>query len=264
MPDLPDLIVPARFRGPPSSGNGGWSAGAIAVRAHQACPDAAPGSGHRDHTLPWPAVTVSLQAPPPLDVPLSVTASDDGGVTATYDGRPVLSARCSHDEITDVEPVHPDEARAAMPLFAGIASHPFPTCFSCGTGRAPGDGLRLQPGRVAGGDGAYAVAWRPGADVDLETVWAALDCPGGWASGIAGRPMVLGTMTAQVEALPAAGEDHVVMAWQRGGEGRNPSTRKYLSGTALFSSADGRLLAQAEATWIAIDPNAVRPAGGAS
>ncbi len=33
MPDLPDLIVPARFRGPPSSGNGGWSAGAVAVHA---------------------------------------------------------------------------------------------------------------------------------------------------------------------------------------------------------------------------------------
>ena len=51
-----------------------------------------------DHALPWPAVTVSLQAPPPLDVPLPRRrATDDGGVVATYDGRPVLSARCSHD-----------------------------------------------------------------------------------------------------------------------------------------------------------------------
>ena len=31
MPDLPDVLVPARFCGPPSSGNGGWSAGAIAA-----------------------------------------------------------------------------------------------------------------------------------------------------------------------------------------------------------------------------------------
>jgi hypothetical protein len=46
-----------------------------------------------------------------------------------------------------------------------------------------------------------------------------------------------------------------VMAWRRGGEGR-----KHLSGTALYA-ADGRLLAQAEAVWIAIDPTSVRPAG---
>ena len=90
----------------------------------------------------------------------------------------------------------------------------------------------------------------PAADVDVETVWAALDCPGGWASGIAGRPMVLGTMTAQVTPLPAVGEQHVVMAWRRGGEGR-----KHHSGTALYA-ADGTPARQAEATWIAIDPTA--------
>jgi hypothetical protein len=70
--------------------------------------------------------------------------------------------------------------------------------------------------------------------------------------------MVLGTMTAQVTALPAVGDPHVVMAWRRGAEGR-----KHHSGTALYA-ADGRLLAQAEATWIAINPTTVRPAGGAA
>jgi hypothetical protein len=150
------------------------------------------------------------------------------------------------------------EATTAGEGYEGLADHPFPTCFSCGTARDRGDGLRLQPGRVAGGDGEYAAAWVPAADVTLETVWAALDCPGGWASGIAGRPMVLGTMTAQVLSLPTPGEEHVVMAWPRGGEGR-----KHLSGTALYA-AGGHLLAQAEATWIAIDPKAVRPAGGSA
>ena len=113
--------------------------------------------------------------------------------------------------------------------------------------------MRLQPGPVVGGGGEYAAAWVPAADVTLETVWAALDCPGGWASGIAGRPMVLGTMTAQVRSLPTAGAEHVVMAWQRGGEGR-----KFHSGTALYA-AGGGLLAQAEATWIAIDPKTFDP-----
>src|SRR4029077_5824969 len=101
MPDLPDLIVPARFCGPPSSGNGGWSAGAIAIHPGVACPDPPPGSGQRAHAQPRPAVTVSLHAPPPLDVPLSVTPTDDGGVMAAYDGKPVLFARCSHDAVSD-------------------------------------------------------------------------------------------------------------------------------------------------------------------
>jgi hypothetical protein len=65
--------------------------------------------------------------------------------------------------------------------------------------------------------------------------------------------MVLGTMTARVLALPAVGEPHVVLAWQRGAEGR-----KHHSGSALFS-AGGELLARAEATWIAVDPTTIRP-----
>jgi hypothetical protein len=70
--------------------------------------------------------------------------------------------------------------------------------------------------------------------------------------------MVLGTMTAEVDALPAVGEEHVVMAWARGSEGR-----KHWCGTALYA-ADGRLLALADATWIAIDPSTVRPVGSAT
>src|SRR3954452_18421731 len=116
-------------RGPPPSGNGGWSAGAIAVHAAHASLDPATGPGHRGHASPWPAVSVSLHAPPPLDVPLTMEEAEDGGVVASYDGRPVLSARCSREPVTDVGPVLPDEARAAMSSFVGLATHPFPTCF---------------------------------------------------------------------------------------------------------------------------------------
>ena len=103
--------------------------------------------------------------------------------------------------------------------FEGLADHPFPTCFSCGTGRDPGDALCLRPGPLDDGTGRYAATWVP-READVPVVWAALDCPGGWSAGIAGRPMVLGTMTARVHALPAVGEPHVVLAWQRGVEGR--------------------------------------------
>jgi hypothetical protein len=43
------------------------------------------------------------------------------------------------------------------------------------------------------------------------------------------------------------------MAWPRGQDGR-----KYYSGTCLYTG-QGRLLAQAEAVWIAVDAKAVRP-----
>jgi hypothetical protein len=242
------FVVPSRFSGPPESGNGGWVSG-HAARLVTTTPDR-------------PAVSVRLRTPPPLDHPMTARPVEPvGGAVQVVDGDHLVleaSPAPALDARGIPEPVPFADAQAAGESYEGLAEHPFPTCFSCGTGREPGDGLRLQPGRVEGRDGAYACAWVPDAEVDLETVWAALDCPGGWASGIAGRPMVLGTMTAEVHALPTAGEPHVVMAWQRGSEGR-----KHLSGTALYA-ADGRLLAQAEATWVAVDPTAVRPAGGAA
>jgi hypothetical protein len=242
------FLVPSRFCGPPESANGGWVSGHAAALL-------LPGPGE--------AVTVRLRTPPPLDRELTVqTGTADGRRTVEVsDGEhPVLEATTAPAlEANGIPaPVSFAEATTAGEAYEGLTDHPFPTCFSCGTGRAVDDGLRLQPGRVPDGHGAYAAAWLPRSDVDLETGWAALDCPGGWASGIAGRPMVLGTMTAQVSGLPTPGEEHVVMAWPRGGEGR-----KYQSGTALYA-ADGRLLAQAEATWIAINPTTVRPAGGAA
>ena len=261
MPDLPDLIVPSRFRGPPSSGNGGWSAGAIAVHAGQACPD--------DHSLPWPAVSVSLQAPPPLDVPLTVKPAD-GGVVATYDGKPVLTARCSHDPVADVEPVHPDEARAAQSSFVGLGGHPFPTCFSCGTGRAEGDGLRIFPGRVsdatddpgAGPRPRVAATWTPDATLaedfhayadehpraSVAVTWAALDCVGGWAGDLEERLMVLARMTARLDSLPVIGEEHVVVGMGRGRDGRKAWT------SSTLYDADGGVVGSAEHLWIAVDP----------
>ena len=245
------FVVPSRFCGQPESGNGGWVSGHVAALLHP---------------TPDESVTVRLRTPPPLDRELQVVqGGTDGPRTVVVDDgeHPVAEATTGPalQPAGIPAPVSFATAVADGEGYEGLTEHPFPTCFSCGTARERGDGLRLQPGRVAGGDGEYAAAWVPAADVDVETVWAALDCPGGWASGIAGRPMVLGTMTAQVASLPAVGEEHVVMAWQRDGADRGASSRKYTSGTALYA-ADGRLLAQAEATWIAIDPKTVRPAGG--
>src|SRR5215203_3080014 len=72
------LSVPHRFHGPPSSGNGGWTAGALAERLTV-----------DDRGT---AITVALRLPPPLDVPLEVITTD-AGVAALHDGRPVAEAR---------------------------------------------------------------------------------------------------------------------------------------------------------------------------
>jgi len=260
---MTDLIIPSRFCGPPSSGNGGYSAGTIAAYAGKECPE--------DHARPWPTVSVSLLAPPPLEAPMSVAPGVDGGVVAAYDDKPVLTARCSHDEVPDVEPVTTDDARAAMASYSGLTSHPFPTCFACGTGRDPGDGLRIFPGRVSdvpGDDGTahprVAATWIPDPTVaedyhayadahpraSLPVTWAALDCIGGWAGDLEERLMVLARMAARLDSLPKIGEEHVVVGMARGQEGRKTWT------SSTLYDADGRVVASAEHLWVAVDPAA--------
>ncbi|MCD4533609.1 hypothetical protein LRP67_05895 [Nocardioides sp. cx-169] len=249
------LIVPRRFCGPPSSGNGGWTAGALAATI--------PLDAGRGHA--WPAVTVALRQPPPLDVALPLT--DDGGArVATYDGRPVAQARRAERDLEPVGPVPADEARGAEATYPGLRSHPFPTCFACGTEREEGDGLRIFPGEVTPEDGQARAAgtWRPHPShaedwheyrddvphASLPVTWAALDCVGAWAADMADRPMVLGTMTARVDALPAIDEEHVVVGAARGQEGR-----KTFTASTLYD-ADGRVVACAEHVWITIEPAA--------
>src|SRR5690625_4545472 len=159
-------------------------------------------------------------------------------------------ARLRRSPMTPARNPSPMPRHSPQERYPGLTDHPFPTCFSCGTQRDPDDALCLRPGPVA--DSAFAAAWVP-REVTSEIVWSALDCPGGWALGVGGRPMVLGTMTTQISELPAVGAECVVMSWRTGGEGR-----KHTAGTALYSG--GQLLAQARSVWLEVDPEKVRPA----
>jgi len=247
-----ELIVPRRFCAPPDSGNGGWTAGALAALDDADAPT--------DRSASWPAVEVSLRQPPPLDTPLPVTV--EGGVTtASYGGAPVASAHRADRSLTEVEPVASAAAAAAEASYPGHTFHPFPTCFACGTAREEGDGLRIFPGPVAGGAG-IAATWTPHASLhedwhtyldehpraSVAVTWAALDCIGGWAGDLTERLMVLGRMTARVDDLPVIGEPHVVVGEARGRDGR-----KTFTASTLYDSA-GRVVATAEHTWIAVDP----------
>ncbi len=251
---MTEILVPRRFCGPPSSGNGGWSAGALAaVTVDRA-----------DHADPWPAITVALHQPPPLDVELPVSA-DDGWTLATYDGGTVARARVADQELTEVPAIPLADAQEATAAYRGFISHPFPTCFTCGTGREEGDGLRIFPGDVAGDElSRVAAPWsphpsvaedwhvyqEPARDASLPVTWAALDCIGGWSADIEERPMVLGTITLRLDALPRIGEPHVLVGALRGAEGR----KTYTAATLYDSS--GSVVATAEHVWITVDPAA--------
>lgn len=224
------LTIASRFNGPADSGNGGYSAGLVASAA-------GPGPGE--------VVEVTLRLPPPLDTPLDARPQDGGLAVFAPDGTLVASAVPATDPLgPPLPPVSPEVAATAAAAYQGFVDHPFPRCFVCGTDRPEGDGLRIFPGQTA--TGRTAAPWRVPADTDPVTVWAALDCPGGWAIAGPGRPYVLGRMAAVVDALPAAGSDCVLVGGVVATEGRKEFVQ-----TALYA-ADGGLLAHARATWIAI------------
>ena len=251
---MTELIVPQRFCGPPDSGNGGWTAGALASLDRADSPD--------NRCDSWPAIEVSLRLPPPLDTPLEVD-EEGGTLTASLGASVIATARRAERELTEVAPVPHDVASAAESSYPGHDFHPFPTCFACGTSRHEGDGLRIFPGQTDDGpDGALVAApWTPHdslredwhAYVDetprasVAATWAALDCIGGWAGDLTERLMVLGRMTARVDDLPVIGESHVVV-----GEGRGRDGRKTFTASTLYDG-DGRVVATAEHIWIAVD-----------
>jgi hypothetical protein len=204
---------------------------------------------------------VRLAAPPPLDRPLRVLTESvtDSGPDAVrlVDGDHLVATATAvaapRPTVDDPAPATAEQARAAEDRFGGLVDHPFPTCVVCGTAREPGDALCLRPGPLDDGTGRHACTWTVPEDVDGALVWAALDCPGGWSAAVAGRPLVLGTMTAAVAALPDPGSTCVVTAWQTAAQGR-----RHWSASTLHSP-DGGLLARADAVWFVVDPTSVRP-----
>lgn len=233
------VTIPARFCGPPGTGNGGYVAGRLAAFF-----------GATD------TVQVTLREPPPLDTPLDIAVVEDGAarVVATFGGAVVAEAQRANLKVDPSPPVDFATATELMRQFAGLAHHPFPTCFVCGTDRTAPDGLALRPGRLPDRPDTVVTAWVPhpslGDDGQLPRaiVWAALDCPGGWSADLVGRPMVLGRMTAAVDAVPDVGERCVVLGRLRGKDGRKTFT------TTTAYDGDGRIFGRAEAVWFDVDP----------
>lgn len=229
---LQPLRIARRFHGPPDSGNGGYVAGLVAR--------ALGGSG----------CTVTLHRPPPLEQPLELRTGGDGA--ALFEGEERIASALPAELDLEV-PAAPTlgDARAAEGRYVGHCRHHFPECFVCGPDRNAGDGLRIFPGEIAGGQ--VAASWTPGANlaapdgsVRSEFLWAALDCPGYFAVEEQAGLALLGRMTAVVERAPSADEALIVTGWSIARDGR-----KHHVGTALHDG-QGRRVARAQSTWISV------------
>lgn len=245
---LGTVTIARRFRGPPNSGNGGYSCGRLAA------------------FVDGPA-EVTLRRPPPLESEMQVRA-ENGGV-AMYDGDQLIaSARPVEPWGFDTTAPTFEEALAATGRTFEPSVHKLPMCFVCGPDRAPGDGLRIFCGPVdpadTGWSGTVAAPWVPeaymaGADAEVsaEYLWAALDCPTAYASGSpAGFPTILlGRQAVTILKRPAVGDKCIIAAHQTGRDGR-----KYLAEASLFNAA-GTPLAHCRATWIEVAPDVQRGSG---
>jgi hypothetical protein len=233
------ITIPSRFNGPPASANGGYTCGVVAG------------------LVGTEEVTVSLRLPPPIDRPLEVVR--DGERVELRDGDAVVAEGEPAELRLDVpEPATPEQAAAASRAGEDhwCVHHPFPTCFTCGPAREPGDGMRLFPGELDGGP-RFATPWIPDASLDdgtghvrRECVWAALDCPTSApvANFETGPAMVLARLTARLGCPVRVGERHAIVAWPLAHDGR-----KHHAACALFDSS-GRLLCASQALWIELRP----------
>ena len=226
------LVIGRRFRGPPTSGNGGYTCGMLAAAA------ATP-------------VEVRLIRPPPLDKPLEIIDDPETPGLLLKDGEDTIAiATPKTFELEVPQPPTYSQALAAVSNYEGFREHAYSDCFVCGPVRARGDGMRIFASPIEGMN-LVAAAWLPdrslaGPDgkVQPEFMWAALDCPGFFASGAAAKGVLLGLYAARIDRCVHVDAPCVVIGWPLAHEGR-----KHRVGTAIFDGF-GELCGRAIAKWI--------------
>lgn len=223
-----------RFRGPPRSGNGGYTCGRIARHL----------SGD---------VAVRLKAAPPLGVELRLESSEAQARLFHGDSL-VAEARVTQLDLQAVPCPSRGVVEQAAKSYIGFKDHRLPGCFVCGPQRALGDGLCIFPGALDD-TSTVAAPWTPdpslaydSGNVRSEFLWSALDCTGAFAfvPFPEDTVVVLGELAASVREPVQAGVCCTVLGWSLGAVGR-----KRLAGTAVYGPND-RLIALARAVWIEV------------
>lgn len=232
------ITIARRFCGPPDSGNGGYTCGLLA--------QALGGTSE-----------VTLRMPIPIERVMHVQFVDQKHAHLKS-GDDLIAEGARFDLDLGATPVITfSDAVLAAEHSPAFKDHPFPTCFVCGPQRAPGDGLRIFPGAVAGEAAAglqhvFAAPWVPDpslADkkgrIPDEIVWAALDCPTGFAGGFPYEgKLVTGRLGAKLISPVRAEERYVLLSWRLSVDGRKHHA------AAVLLDEDGEVHAQARATWI--------------
>lgn len=243
------IVIAARFRGPPTSGNGGYVSGAfgeLLTRGNHALPDQR-------------AAQVTLRSPIPLDTPMQVTREREA-LSIHHGDTLIAQARIVELALEVPDPPSFEEAyavRETSPAYARNASRHFPDkigfhplCFCCGVEHDE-DGLHVTAAALRD-NAMVAAAWQTQGrwaddfgNVPPRFLWTALDCPGQFAFFSGGiRTGMLGQLTARIEHPVKAGERCVVTGWRIGVEGK-----RHYAGTAVFDQS-GRLCAYARAIWV--------------
>lgn len=231
------ITVDSRFNGPPGMGHGGYVCGLIAGAVRR-------------------TVNVRVHKPVPLDTPLTIESETHDAWRVSANGQIIATAAPTEVKIAAPHAPAYVEALAAARHFRGFKHHFLPTCFGCGTERGQGDGLRIFPGPIPG-RAMVAGPWLP--DVSLvdadgkvrpEYMWAALDCPGYFASFPPEKFAVLGELAVHIDRRVPADERCVVVGWPVSNQGR-----RHRVGTALYSE-EADVCAVGLATWIEVEPGA--------
>lgn len=245
-PSMKSIVIEPRFCGPPRSANGGYACGLLAAHIE----------GDAE---------ITLLAPPPLGQRLDIVVGE-GGLELRKDETILARGRSVLIDVPQIPRVSLSDAQDAFRRSSYDESrHPLPTCFVCGPARVDGDGLRIiprpLPPRPGDRAGTVVARWVPRPDlvgddhaVAGEFIWAALDCPTGFAAvgaqhlGLTGaETILLGRMSARIERRPHPGDRCIIVAWPTGRDGR-----KLFASSALLD-AEGELLAVAQATWLLVD-----------
>lgn len=231
---LTELQIDPRFRGPDHSGNGGYVCGLLARHLPASC-------------------RVRLSAPPPLARPLQLRETESDGLQLR-DGEQLIATAWPDEFSMEIPPAPQMElVRRASGRYRGFSRHSFPRCFVCGPERQAGDGLHIFPG-PDDEDTRVMAPWTPdpsladGDTIGPEFLWAALDCPSGfaiWPEDPA-LTIVLGEFRVRLAGAVHPGEACRIVAWPLGQDGRKRHAASVLYGE------DDQAVAWAQATWIEV------------
>ena len=184
----------------------------------------------------------------PLDRALQITQRDAERWDVRDGENLIATARRTQIRIEVPSPPSYAQAVAMSKHYVGLREHGFPNCFVCGPERNHHNGVCLFPGTE--GPMPLAAPWTPDASLDAgqgdvrpEFIWAALDCPGYFATTYPAAAL-LGELAVHIDRVVRIGERCIVTAWPIARDGR-----KHKAGTALFDE-EGELCAVGVATWV--------------